>query len=52
MYGSTSAIHRNVYITQCEVSGGRVRLRNMKVHDMLQAYERLTGSEEAPKFFP
>lgn len=24
----------------------------MKVHDMLQAYERLTGLEEAPKFIP
>jgi hypothetical protein len=50
MYGSTRTIHRNVYITQCEVSSGRVRLTNIKVHDMLQAYERLTGLEEAPKF--
>jgi len=34
----------------CEVSSGRVRLAIMKVHDMLQAYERLTGLKEAPKF--
>ncbi|GAB3069957.1 hypothetical protein GCM10027286_37420 [Virgibacillus ainsalahensis] len=35
---------------KCEVSSGRVRLANMKGHDMLQAYERLTGLQEAPKF--
>ena len=48
MYRSKSAIYRNVYITKCEVSNGRVRLVNMKVHDMLKAYERLTGLQEAP----
>ena len=35
---------------KCEVSSGRVRLAIMKVHDMLQAYERLAGLQEAPKF--
>jgi len=34
----------------CEVGNGRVRLTIMKVHDVLQAYERLTGLQEAPKF--
>jgi|SRR5690625_2123403 len=50
MYGSKLGIHRNVNITKCEVSSGRVRFTIMKDHDMLQAYERLTGLQEAPKF--
>jgi len=50
MYGSKRAIYRNVYITKCEVSSGRVRFAIMKVHDMLQAYEQLTGLQGAPKF--
>ena len=50
MYGFTRPIHRNMYITSCEVNSGRVKLTNMKIHDILQAYEQLTGLQEAPKF--